>query len=98
MQYSNSGGALPCVDTKNYLTQDKAKEIITETIATFPVAEIGTEHVQKAIEVHGRYGYSYWDSLVIATALLHGSRMLYSEDLQHNQLIWGRTQIINPFL
>ena len=83
---------------KNLLTEDKAKDIISETIAMFPIAPIETSNVQEAIAIHEEYGYSYWDSLVIATAFLHDFPILYSEDMQHNQLIRGKTRIINPLL
>ncbi len=45
-----------------------------------------------------RYGYSYWDSLIIATALQNDCSILYSEDMQHNQLIEGKLRIINPLI
>ena len=38
------------------------------------------------------------DSLMISSALLNNCNILYSEDLQHNQLIENQLQIINPFL
>jgi len=43
------------------------------------------------------YALSYWDSLIVATANAGGCEILYSEDMQHNQLI-ENTKIINPFL
>jgi predicted nucleic acid-binding protein len=49
-----------------------------------------------ALYVHERYGYSFYDSLIIAGALNAGCTILYSEDLQHDQKI--RNMIIqNPF-
>ena len=44
-----------------------------------------------------RYGYSHFDSLIIATALATHCATLYSEDLQHRQVIDGRLTIIDPF-
>ena len=43
------------------------------------------------------YALSYWDSLIVATANAGDCEILYSEDMQHNQLI-ENTKIINPFL
>ena len=45
-----------------------------------------------------RYGFSYWDSVVIASALDAGCEVLYTEDLQHGQLVEGILRIVNPFL
>jgi predicted nucleic acid-binding protein len=44
------------------------------------------------------YAVSFWDSLVIASALQAQVSVLYSEDLQHEQVIDGRLRIINPFV
>jgi predicted nucleic acid-binding protein len=51
---------------------------------------------QRALRVAEGYGYSIFDSLVIAAALQAGATTLYSEDLQHGQAIDGLT-IRNPF-
>jgi len=67
------------------------------TIATFPVSEVGTLMVVKALELRDHYNYSYWDSLLIAMALLNDCQQLYSEDMQHDQLIENKIRIINPF-
>ncbi|MBF0628980.1 MAG: PIN domain-containing protein [Magnetococcales bacterium] len=41
---------------------------------------------------------SYWDSLIVAAALVARCDTLYSEDMQHGQVIAGALKIINPFL
>lgn len=51
---------------------------------------------ERALQIHGRYGYRFYDSLIIASALTSGCTRLYSEDLQHGQHIEGLT-IENPF-
>ena len=52
---------------------------------------------QDAISLQGRYGFSCYDSLVVAAALEAGCTRLYSEDLQHGQQI-QRLTILNPFI
>ena len=52
---------------------------------------------QDAISLQGRYGFSFYDSLVVAAALEAGCTRLYSEDLQHGQQI-QRLTILNPFI
>jgi predicted nucleic acid-binding protein len=56
------------------------------------------ETVLKACSVAEVYRFSFYDSLIIASALEAGCQILYSEDMQHNQLIEGKLRIINPFL
>lgn len=50
-----------------------------------------------ALAVAERYGFSHYDSLIVATALDAGCEALYSEDMQHGQVIDGRLTIVNPF-
>jgi predicted nucleic acid-binding protein len=83
---------------KNLQTEVEAKEIIIETIAMFPILGSNTSIVLKGIDIHERYRYSYWDSLLLATAIFNGVHSFYSEDMQHNQLIENKTRIINPFI
>ncbi|MEX2229809.1 MAG: PIN domain-containing protein [Dehalococcoidia bacterium] len=56
----------------------------------------GPELFRSAIEVRSRYGFSFYDALIVAAALASGSTRLYSEDFQHGQVIEGLT-IENPF-
>lgn len=51
----------------------------------------------KAISIHARYGFRYYDSLIVASAMAGGAKTLLSEDLQHGQSIDSLT-IQNPFL
>lgn len=55
------------------------------------------EHHDKGSEIAERYGFSFYDSVIIASALLAGCKILYSEDLQHQQVIEKRLTVINPF-
>lgn len=51
----------------------------------------------RALEISSRWKFSFYDSLIVAAALSVESRILYSEDLQHNQKI-ENTVIVNPFV
>lgn len=42
--------------------------------------------------------FSFWDSLIVAAALDAGCSTLYSEDMQHGQIVDGRLTIFNPLL
>jgi predicted nucleic acid-binding protein len=39
-----------------------------------------------------------FDSIIVASALEAGCDILYSEDMQHGQVIEGRLTIQNPFI
>jgi predicted nucleic acid-binding protein len=51
----------------------------------------------EALVFQGRYQLSWYDSLIICSALHAECTILYSEDLQHNQK-FGKLRIVNPFL
>ena len=57
--------------------------------------DIGT--VKLAWIVRNRYGFSIWDCLILAAALEANCSVLYTEDLQHGQMIDNKLKIINPF-
>ena len=60
-----------------------------------PVA-LTVETHERAVGIAERYGYSIFDSLIIAAALHAGARTLYSEHMRDGQAIDGLT-IRNPF-
>ncbi|MCB0211976.1 MAG: PIN domain-containing protein [Anaerolineae bacterium] len=83
---------------KNLKSTEAAKEVILEIVATFPVVEVDTLKVLQAININTKYGYSYWDSLILATALVNNCATVYSEDMHHDQLIEDTLRITNPLL
>lgn len=62
------------------------------------IANLDSDLVINALNIKDRYHYSYWDSLIIATALKSGVNILYSEDMAHGQIIDGKLIIVNPFI
>jgi predicted nucleic acid-binding protein len=82
---------------KKLFTKPQTASIIKTLVNTFPIHDIDSLKVLKAIEISDRYGYTYWDSLILSTALLSYCTILYSEDMQHSQQIEGAISILNPF-
>lgn len=54
--------------------------------------------IQMDARIGDKYGYSHFDSLIIASALGACCKILYSEDMQNGQLIEHSLTIINPFI
>lgn len=54
--------------------------------------------ISEAIALGGSYGFSHWDSLIVAAALRAGCDSLYSEDMQHGLVVEKRLTIVNPFV
>ena len=78
----------------NHIVQLAVEEIVESCELCF----IDMEVIRKALALNDIYGYTYYDSLILASAILNDCKYLYSEDMQHNQLIEGKLKIINPFL
>jgi len=55
------------------------------------------EDHDRACEIMERYKFSFYDSVIVASALHAGCKILYSEDLQHGQVIDEQLRITNPF-
>jgi len=79
------------------LTQQEAEKYLNQVLA--PLCEVfsSMELYIQAVKVMDRWQYSFYDSLIIAAALEANCKILYSEDLQHGQIIETLT-ITNPFL
>ena len=61
-------------------------------------APVTIETHDRAVQIAERYGYSIFDSLIVAAALERQCEILYSEDLQAGQVIEGRLRVKNPFI
>jgi predicted nucleic acid-binding protein len=61
------------------------------------VRSLDTNTFKMGLMVSRRYGYQHYDSMIIAASLQAGCERLYSEDMQHRQIIDKRLQIVNPF-
>ena len=69
---------------------------LTQIYQNFAVEVVNQTTIEKAVAIAMRYSYSYFDSLMIAAALMSSCSVLYSEDMHHQHVIENMT-IINPF-
>ena len=54
------------------------------------------ELYERGLALHDRYGFSFYDSMIVVGAVESGCVRIYSEDLQHGQRIQSLT-IEDPF-
>ena len=73
---------------------DSALLEITETCNVIIVDDSDLRH---ALSIQDKYKYSYYDSLVIESALEAGCNLLFTEDMQDGQLIEGVLTIKDIF-
>ena len=72
------------------------RRLITTLESICQVEIIFPPTITVALDLMEQYRFSWFDSLILATALQAGCHTLYTEDLQHNQTIHGQLKIINP--
>jgi predicted nucleic acid-binding protein len=80
---------------RNWRAIEEAIEDVL-TVVDPPLALTHDLHTA-AREIAEEHGISFYDALIVASAIEAGCNVLYSEDLQHGRSI-GRLAIINPFL
>ena len=77
-------------------TPEKARQISERVL--IPLWRVNPTRTlyQRGLDLQTRYRLSFYDSLIVASALAAGCKTLYSEDMQHGQHIEG-VSITNPF-
>ena len=83
---------------KHKITIDKIESFFYEIINSILAVNISTITIESAYNIKKRYKFSWWDSVIVATALEYDCNLIITEDLQHNQLIEGQLRVINPFI
>jgi predicted nucleic acid-binding protein len=71
--------------------------VVEELERFLTIIQFDIDTIKYAYKIKDKYKFSYFDSLIIATALNHNCQILYTEDMQHNQIIEDKLKIINPF-
>ncbi len=79
------------------LNHDDLSKNLKKIIEKTTVFVFNEDTILDAIDIREKYKFQYYDSLIIATALENKCTILYSEDMQHGQIIERQLKIINPF-
>jgi len=74
------------------------REILGTMRAVCKVEPVTLATHDRGLAVNERYGFSLYDSMLVASALIVGVKVLYTEDLQHGQVIDNQLRLANPFL
>jgi predicted nucleic acid-binding protein len=78
------------------LADEEAAAAVRRLAGFSPVSE-DAGMVLKAVRRHREMSLSFWDALIVEAALKAGADRLFTEDLQHGQVIEGM-RAENPFL
>jgi predicted nucleic acid-binding protein len=82
-------------ETRRLIPRNDAQSIVWGW-SKFCTAPYDFEVTQQAWRIHDRYGYGWWDSMLLASASLADCELFLSEDMRHEQQIENVT-ILNPF-
>ena len=82
---------------KNLLKLDKVISLSAKFMDALEFSLVKETTIKKALQIQKTYNYSYWDCLIIASALENNCSILYTEDMQDRHVIENRLKIVNPF-
>lgn len=79
------------------MTIPEVREALGSIVAVCTVAPLTLQTHERGLRIAERYGFSVYDSLIVAAALEAGCTTLYTEDLQDGQTIERTLAVRNPF-
>jgi len=62
------------------------------------VVSVDEGTVRVAMKLSVRYQLSHWDALIVAAAIQASCDLIYSEDMQHEQVFDDRVSVKNPII
>jgi predicted nucleic acid-binding protein len=75
----------------------EVREILDTVRVVCAVEPVTVATHDRGLAIHERYGFSLYDSVRVSAALIAGTKVFYTEDLPHGQLVDGQLRIANPF-
>lgn len=83
---------------KAAFNEEQIKQTIQSLYNRCTIVQFNLTILESASALRSQYYLSFWDSLIVASALDAGARILYSEDMQDGLVVLERLEIINPFI
>lgn len=82
---------------KLVLTWQEIDEILEVIKSICQINSLTVETYDKGRYLAERYKLSVYDAMIVSSALLSNCEILYSEDMQHNQVMEQKLRVCNPF-
>ncbi|MCB1728040.1 MAG: PIN domain-containing protein, partial [Gammaproteobacteria bacterium] len=73
------------------------REVLTTIRVLCRVETLGLETHETGLALAERHGFAIYNAMILASAQLAGCHVVYTEDLQHGQVIDDRLETIIPF-
>jgi predicted nucleic acid-binding protein len=84
------------IATKKLSMNSQVAEAIVSDLRVWTLHRATHADIIAAIQLQRRYAISWWDALIVNSAIELGCRVLWSEDLSHGQQ-YGPITLRNPF-
>lgn len=79
------------------LSRADIEDALSCIVADCSVTAIERKTLRRALMLNERYGYSFYDCVMLAAALECDCEVFFSEDMSSGQMIEGALEIRNPF-
>jgi predicted nucleic acid-binding protein len=86
-----------CLRKKLVKSNSEIKNHIEAISKLFIVAGLTKEDILMAMEIQKYFKISFYDSLIVASAVNAGCEKLYTEDMHHGLFVRKKMKIVNPF-
>lgn len=83
---------------KTAFSYEKIQLIVHEIIETVEVVPVDEQDISYALDIAERYKLSWYDALIVASAVSSEADILYTEDMQNALQIDKSIRITNPFI
>jgi predicted nucleic acid-binding protein len=87
-----------CVNVikKARFSEPQVRQLIESFYTKYVVIELNKPLLLKASVLRRQYTLSFWDSVIVSSALHASVSVLYSEDMQDGLIVENKMRIINP--
>lgn len=82
---------------KASLSWDETDAFLSGVQILCPVEDLTLQTHEAGRALAERYGFSIYDAMIVAAALIAGCTTLYTEDMHNGLLVEGQLRLVNPF-
>lgn len=82
---------------KAAFNDEQVKRVIQSFYNRATEVKLNQEILENACNLRTQYSFSFWDGLIVSSALSTSATILYSEDMQDGLFVEKKLTIINPF-
>jgi predicted nucleic acid-binding protein len=82
---------------KAAFNNEQIKRVIQSFYNRATEVKINKEILENACNLRSQHSFSFWDGLIVSSALSTSATILYSEDMQDGLVVEKKLTIVNPF-